>query len=148
MSFNHLHPLDGIFNHSNHIFSCCVFAQFVLKLLSSFIIYFDFFPLPLEKPKDEDPFNFVEIDSNEEGLFFLAPTFPAHTFARVVFNDKGFDLLHFNPDWLEKKFKEKKIRLKHEINQQGTVILTAPSKDLQKFVEKYADDPAMIEMKT
>lgn len=110
--------------------------------------YFDFFPLGLKKPTDEDPFNFVEIDSNEEQLFFLAPNFPAHTFAKVVFHEKGFDLLHFNPDWLEKKFKEKKIRLKREVNQQGTVVLTAPSKDLQKFVEKYEDDSAMIEMKT
>ncbi len=84
-------------------------------------------------------------ETHESAIFALAPNFPAHTFAKIIFTDKGFELRQFNPDWLEKLFKEKKIRLKHEVNSEGTVILTAPSRDLQKFVAKYADNEEALE---
>lgn len=82
-----------------------------------------------------------------------------HTFAKLEIVDGKPHIRHMDPDWLEKLFKENKIRIKHEIVvveaevnapdnvfkspiTHGNIILTASTDNLQKFITKYADDEA------
>lgn len=66
--------------------------------------------------------------------------FPTHTFARVTFNGDQVTFNWFASEWLENLIKEKRIRIKHEL-EGGEVLLTAPTAELQKFVGKYLDEP-------
>lgn len=69
---------------------------------------------------------------------------PVHTFAKIDFVDEGININWFDGDWFKQKLNENKIRIKHEVNSEHT-LLTAQPKDLQKFVIKYADDPKAFE---
>jgi hypothetical protein len=65
---------------------------------------------------------------------------PAHTFAKFrVTNDTLF-IWRFDPDWLKKLFDENRIRISHE-KLDDQIVLTASTRELQKFVTKYANDP-------
>jgi hypothetical protein len=70
----------------------------------------------------------------------IAPLVPTHGFAKVEFTGNEMKLLFFNYEWLEKLIKQKRIRIKHETLKGGTVLLTAPTEELQKFVVKYAEE--------
>ncbi len=72
----------------------------------------------------------------------IAPMIAAHSFARIDFKDNAMTLRMFDYEFVENLFKQQKIRLKHETLTDGTIVLTAPTEDLQKFVVKYANDPA------
>lgn len=63
-----------------------------------------------------------------------------HTFFRVWLEHDTLRLAILEHDWLKRMIDQKKISIKHEVVDKR-VILTAPTKDLQKFVLKYANDP-------
>jgi len=63
-----------------------------------------------------------------------------HTFARFEVNLDTLKIYRPDPEWLEKLFEENRIRIAHEIVDDG-IVLTASTEDLQKFFTKYADDP-------
>ncbi|MDI6784878.1 MAG: hypothetical protein QME64_12400, partial [bacterium] len=50
-----------------------------------------------------------------------------------------------NLDWVKNQIDQKKIKIQHEIVN-DIVVLTAPTKELQKFILKYADDTAAFEI--
>jgi len=62
-----------------------------------------------------------------------------NTFAKVIIEDDQIGLSMFNGDFLEKLLKQNRIRIKHE-KVEDSYVLTASSKELQKFVLKYAED--------
>ena len=81
----------------------------------------------------------------------------AHTFAKLEIIDGQPNIYFMDPQWLEKLFKENKIRIKHEIVVDKAnvsapddvfgkfmihenIILTASTNELQKFISKYAND--------
>ena len=64
-----------------------------------------------------------------------------HTFARISFDKKELQVRHFEPRWLDSLFEQNRIRIKHEVLDDGSIVLTAPTDELQKFVSKYANDP-------
>ena len=72
------------------------------------------------------------------------PYIPVHSFLRVKLDKNNLVLEKLDADRLETLFKQKRIRLKHEIQGDHT-ILTAPTKDLVRFMKKYADDPQAFE---
>ena len=72
------------------------------------------------------------------------PYIPVHSFLRVKIDKDNLVLEKLDPERLETLFKQKRIRLKHEIEGDHT-ILTAPTKDLVRFMKKYADDPQAFE---
>ncbi len=67
--------------------------------------------------------------------------FPVHVFFKVSLkNDQlVMNSFAFSSEWLEKLIKEKRIRIKHEVENKQ-VLLTASTEDLQKFVTKYSDE--------
>ncbi|MFK7772980.1 MAG: hypothetical protein AB8F94_12615 [Saprospiraceae bacterium] len=98
--------------------------------------YLDMYPErdhPREKGKD-----------NKVGLadFHLIAT---HSFARVTVNESKLTMESFKTEWLEDLFKQRKIRIKHEVIKDDEILLTASSKDLQKFVLKYEEEEKAYE---
>lgn len=70
----------------------------------------------------------------------LAYHYPTHNFARLKMNGNKMEWYFFDGDYLKKLFEQRKIRIKHE-RVDDDIILTASSEELQKFIQKYADDP-------
>ena len=88
---------------------------------------------PSEPPWEiEDP-NKVELLYN---CFFLIP---AHTFIKIDFNGPQLKMWSTNDEDMEKFLKEEPNAVKHTFIE-DKLILTAPTKELQNFVLKYADD--------
>jgi hypothetical protein len=88
---------------------------------------------PSEPPWEiEDP-NKVELPYNS--LFLI----PAHTFIKINFSGPQLKMWLTNEDEMEKLIKEEPNAVKHTFIE-DRLILTAPTKELQKFVLKYADD--------
>lgn len=71
-----------------------------------------------------------------EGIHY----FPVHTFAKVAVDEKRMSIAMFDSEFLEMLLEQNRIRIKHE-KVDGDYVLTASSKELQKFMIKYADDP-------
>lgn len=74
--------------------------------------------------------------------YAIAPLIPSHSFAKVTWEKDRMDIAFFDYEWLEKLFQQRKIRLEHEVIDDGTIILTASTEELQKFVQKYAHEEA------
>jgi len=67
-----------------------------------------------------------------------------HSFAKLSFNEKELRLSQFDLGKLNELFESNLIRLRHEtVN--GTVMITAQPKELQKFLERYAEDESVFE---
>lgn len=64
----------------------------------------------------------------------------AHTFAKLEIIDGQPYIYFMDPKWLEDLFTENKIRIAHEVVDDDKIILTASTKELQKFISKYAND--------
>jgi len=98
-------------------------ALFVLHLVElEGQYYLDFFPDEWETTNDILSFHLMGV----------------HTFAKVEIGES----MKFNwldPEWLEELIDNDKIRIKHETNDSYT-LLTAKSRELQKFMTKYSDD--------
>ncbi len=72
-------------------------------------------------------------------LYYLCHIVPAHIFSKVERDGDELHIAMLSCDWLDARLKEKKVTIAHECVEDG-VILTAPTKELQKFAQKYADD--------
>lgn len=65
---------------------------------------------------------------------------PAHLFTRIWIEKDTIRYAALDYEWMKKQLEEKKVTLSHEI-EDGSVILTGSTKELQAFLQKYADDP-------
>ncbi|EKD25910.1 MAG: hypothetical protein ACD_79C01445G0002 [uncultured bacterium] len=70
-----------------------------------------------------------------------------HSLAKITYTSKTIKVQWFNEMWMEQLLKQNKIRIKHEkLNVKDTggytsnYLLTASTKDLQKFIIKYGND--------
>jgi hypothetical protein len=94
---------------------------------------------------------YPEPDENRNQQFSLVQPVLTHTFARLDFEGGRLRIRLFDIEWLEQLFRQRKIRLQHEVLEDGAIVLTAPSEELQKFVVKYAEeeqaytDPVILE---
>jgi hypothetical protein len=70
--------------------------------------------------------------------------FPVHTFYKVKVTEDEFLMTHFDLDKLNKLFESNRIRLRHE-NVEGTILITAQPKELQKFIDQYSDDETVFD---
>ncbi len=94
--------------------------------------YLDFMPYP-------------KGDKQRRGAF-AANYIAGHTFAKVSFNNRKLKIDMFDGAYIEELLKEKRIRLRHEkLGAQGEIVLTASTKELRAFIEKYGDDEDLYE---
>lgn len=100
-------------------------AEFVAHLVKlgdrSFV---DFFP--------------VDWEENYKNTLLAIHLMGVHTFARIELGEQ-LKIQWFDGDFLEELLAENKIRIRHEYNGAYT-LLTAEPEELQRFVQKYADE--------
>lgn len=68
-------------------------------------------------------------------------SYPVHIFTKVTISADQLDMHMFSEAWLKQLIENRQVRIKHEVNDVGNFLLTAPTRDLQKFVEKYGEIP-------
>ena len=70
--------------------------------------------------------------------------FPVHTFFKLSVEKKELKLTMFDLEKLNELFESNLVRLRHEyVN--GSVLITAQPKEIQKFLDKYSDDETVFE---
>lgn len=69
---------------------------------------------------------------------------PVHTFIKLNFRNDQLDLTSFDLEKLNKLFESNLIRLRHE-NVDGTILITAQPKEIQKFLDRYSDDETVFD---
>ena len=86
--------------------------------------------------------NFHPQDYDLDHGFLAWHMIEANTFMRINIKEDKFEIRAFDPGFLEDLIKENKIRIDHI--SYGGILLTAPTKDLQKFVLKYSDEEGAL----
>jgi hypothetical protein len=81
-----------------------------------------------------------EMESNE---FYLGHLLATHTLAHLELSDSGLVLAGMNPEWVEEHLDAHPDELAAE-RLESTLVLTAPTVDLQAFVLKYLDQPELF----
>jgi hypothetical protein len=111
-----------------------VFYSYIGALMKSGDnLFIDIYPLVMHDPKVREdaatPFDF-----NYDYL-------PGFTMAKVVFNANEMTLVFVDGDFIREQLEAGNMKLKHESDGTfGSFMITASSKELQLFVEKYAND--------
>lgn len=92
-------------------------------------LYFDYFPANKKGNKTVDE-------------FFASHFVKMHTSYRVeISKNGGFELSQLDESYLTKLIDEKKIRLSHEKDANGNIVITASTHELQQYIIKYGDEP-------
>ena len=74
--------------------------------------------------------------------FFAAHYIPMHSIYRIEFkNSNSFNVQRLDGGYLEKLIKNKQIRIRHEVMEDGGIFVTAPTAELQQYLIKYSDVP-------
>lgn len=103
------------------------YYAFLVKLGKYY--YLDYYPAGLKENESADE-------------FFAAHYIPMHSIYRVNFNGNlSFDLQQLDGGYLENLIRNKKIRLRHEVTDDGNYVITAPTEELQQYLVKYSDVP-------
>ena len=63
----------------------------------------------------------------------------AHLLVKVGQGKEGLSLSSFNSQWLSEQVEEGHYQIKHEVPEDGFVLLTAPTEDLQNMIRHYQD---------
>lgn len=124
------HENDGyLLIHTDANKAKAAFEVFVVKLGDDYFL--DFFPADSHGGLFQG-----ENTMNEMAAIHILPV---HTFAKLIVKDNAVNIRMFDPEFLEGLFAHRQIRIKHEKLEGGDYLLTAKPAELQKFVEKYAD---------
>jgi hypothetical protein len=125
--------------HQDEDGRAAAFEAHVVKLGKYY--FMDFYPgsIPddLASVRNAPGFHDPEVMNDFLKLHLLA----AHTFAKVELSGKSLKISMFDPEFLKNLLENQQIRIRHEKTEAG-YLLTASSADLQKFVEKYAEEKA------
>ena len=86
-----------------------------------------------------------KLDVQEElvknGMFWLHAV-PAHTIWKIQLAGDTFHLSALDLDWLGERLKKKKVTIAHQVlgDKEDQILLTAPTRQLQAFVVRYAGE--------
>lgn len=114
-----------------------ILEAYLVKLDGQY--YMDFYPVSVAANKDAI-FNKGFFGELEKNGFYFMHFFPVHTFAKVNVQGNQMGIRLFNPDFLDDLFEQRKVRIRHETGKDGNTLLTAPTRDLQKFIIKYGNE--------
>jgi hypothetical protein len=98
------------------------FAVHLLKLGKNY--YLDFFP----------------VKYNIENYMLDMQLMPAHIFGKIEFVNKNIVMHWFDGGFLTDMIDSNKIKISHKMLE-NSILLTANTEELQKFVRKYGDNP-------
>jgi hypothetical protein len=101
------------------------YYAFMIKLGKYY--YMDYYPASEKERRSADN-------------FFAAHYIPMHSIYRIEFKDNNsFNVQRLDGGYLEKLIKNKQIRIKHEVMEEGGILITAPTEELQQYLIKYSD---------
>jgi hypothetical protein len=89
-----------------------------------------------------DKFLFLDTYPQEpdiENDLYKLHLIPAHNFFKIWIKGDTLRLASLDPDWLKDMIDQKKVNIAHE-RVDDSIVLTAPTKALQDFVLRYAED--------
>jgi hypothetical protein len=89
---------------------------------------------------------FLDLYPNEQDFdeTLASNMMPVHTFIKLKFSNDQLDLTSFDLEKLNKLFESNLVRLRHE-NVDGTILITAQPKEIQKFLDRYSDDETVFD---
>ena len=100
---------------------------FLVKLGKNF--YMDFYPAETPATMSYDE-------------FYRGHYVKMHTAYRINFTSgNSFELKQLDESFLKNLIKDKKIRISHEITDDESFVVTAPTEELQQYIIKYGDTP-------
>ena len=70
--------------------------------------------------------------------------FPVHTFMKIDVLDGKIAITEFDLQRMNKLFDSNLVRMRHE-NVDGTILITAKTEEIRKFLDKYSDDEEVFE---
>ena len=79
-----------------------------------------------------------ELDESET-RFVDTHFFPIHTFSKISVEEQQLDIEFFQSSFISDLISSNRIRIKHE-DTDDSILITASTDELRKFVEKYAHD--------
>jgi hypothetical protein len=71
--------------------------------------------------------------------FYAIHLIPAHMFIKVDLKGNELGIKVLNPEWFKEGIEKKRFQIKYEVLS-NRFLLTAPSRELQAFVTRYADE--------
>lgn len=77
------------------------------------------------------------LDFKELNFDLSAFSYPVHLFMKATVSEDTLKVHMFSENWLKEQIRNRQVRIKYEVNDEENYILTAPTADLKKFVEKY-----------
>jgi hypothetical protein len=83
--------------------------------------------------------NYYPVDYELDHDFLAWHMIEANNFSKVNLSDDSLSLSFFNPDYLEELIDKNRIKISH-IRHDNGILLTAGTRELQKFVIKYGDE--------
>jgi hypothetical protein len=98
------------------------FAVHLIKLGKNY--YLDFFP----------------VKYNIEHVMLDMQLMPAHIFGKIEFVDNNIVMNWFDGEFLTNLIDSNKVKISHKMLE-NSILLTANTEELQKFVKKYGDNP-------
>ncbi len=84
--------------------------------------------------------DFYPVDYELQHDFLSWHLVPTHLFARIDIHEDFFVWQLFDDDWLNDLIEKNKIRISHH-KLDYFILLSASTRELQKFITKYGDDP-------
>lgn len=83
-------------------------------------------------------------DKYTDQVFGSMVWFPVHTFMKMELDGNKLEITQFDLDKMNKLFDSNLIRMSHE-KVDGSVLITAKSEEIQKFLEKYSRDESVFD---
>jgi hypothetical protein len=78
---------------------------------------------------------FLDLYPKDHDHYFV----PAHTLARVTIEKDSISIGILNDDWLRRSIDQRDYKLAHERLADGSIVLTAPTRELQAFIKTHAN---------
>jgi len=91
-----------------------------------------------------DLYPYYHDEGSDESEYLFRNFIPTHSILKIVKEGNELQLYLFNFDRLQELFEQNRIRIKHQMFD-DYIVITASTEELQKFIEKYADDPKAFE---
>jgi hypothetical protein len=87
-------------------------------------------------------FDFIPADEGNPEVhndWYNAHMIPAHTLARVWLAEDSLKIVFLDQEWISKALESGQVKLAY-VNTGKWLVITAPTKELQVFILKYADE--------
>jgi hypothetical protein len=93
---------------------------------------------------------FPDLETISDRELLAIHTLPVHSLAKLGFTEDGqVSIRWFNEEWLSELVEKNKTQIKHEVirydSDEGTIVLSASTDELQQFIRKHSNDPAAFD---